>query len=324
MTAPLLLADLGGTYVRLREVCLNGQAVTELHEVGGGVGDGTMQAEMDELNAVVRRSAIAFSDIPGGLHLVIAARGYGVGHDAMGTVKEVSAFVNAARVTLVPDAVAAYVAALWDRPGVVVTVGTGTVALAVDQSRRVRKLDGWGPQLGDVGSGYRVGLDGLISGCRFEDGRRGGSQMLRDAALGEFGRVQELGSTLRPLAQLRNIAHFAEVVVASARKGDICAGQILDKAARELGELTDDAASLVSDAPTVPVVIGGGFIEAVPELAARLGDWFAANSQYEPLIAPGLSTLDGCHRIGLHGVPEVFGSWVEQIDGPAIRESGPP
>ena len=80
----------------------------------------------------------------------------------MGTVKKISAFVNAARVTLVPDGVAAYVAALWDRPGVVVTVGTGTVALVVDQSGRVRKLDGWGPQLGDVGSGYRVGLDGLI------------------------------------------------------------------------------------------------------------------------------------------------------------------
>ena len=135
MMAPLLLADLGGTYVRLREVCLDGDAVTELHEIGGGVGDGTMQAEMDELNAVVRRSAIAFSDIPGQLHLVIAARGYGVGHGAMGTVKEISAFVNAARVTLVPDGVAAYVAALWDRPGVVVTVGTGTVALVVHQVR---------------------------------------------------------------------------------------------------------------------------------------------------------------------------------------------
>ena len=322
MTAPLLLADIGGTYVRLREVCLEGEAVNELHEVGGGVGDGTMQAEMDELNAVVRRSATAFSDVPGQLHLVIAARGYGVGRGAMGTVKEVSAFVNAARVTLVPDGVAAYVAALWDRPGVVVTVGTGTVALVVDQSGRVRKLDGWGPQLGDVGSGYRVGLDGLISACRFEDGRRGGSQMLRDAALGEFGRVQEFGSTLRPLAQLRNIAHFAELVVASARKGDLCAGQILDRAARELGELADDAASLVSDAPTVPVVIGGGFVEAVPELARRLAEWFVANSRYEPVIAPGLSTLDGCHRIGLHGVPEVFGSWVEQLDRSAIRESG--
>ena len=135
--------------------------------------------------------------------------------------------------------------------------------------------------------------------------------------------MQEFGSTLRPLAQLRNIARFAELVVASARKGDLCAGQILDRAARELGELADDAASLVSDAPTVPVVVGGGFVEAVPELAQRLGDWFAANSHYEPVIAPGLSTLDGCHRIGLHGVPDVFGSWVEHSTGPRIGESGP-
>ena len=87
----------GGRTSGSREVCLDGEAVTELHEVGGGVGDGTMQAEMDELNAVVRRSAMAFTGIPGQLHLVIAARGYGVGRGAMGTVKEISAFVNAGR-----------------------------------------------------------------------------------------------------------------------------------------------------------------------------------------------------------------------------------
>jgi len=78
--------------------------------------------------------------------------------------------------------------------------------------------------------------------------------------------------------------------------------------------LATDAASLVSDAPTVPVVIGGGFIEAVPELAKRLRAWFTVNAYYNPVIAPGLSTLDGCHRIGSRGVPGIFASWVEQVN----------
>jgi glucosamine kinase len=315
MKTPLLLADLGGTHVRLRAIGLEGETVVELNEIGGGVGDGTMQAEMDELNAVVRRSGIGFTHIRGQLQVVIAARGYRAGRGAMERVRQIAAIVNAARVTLVPDGVAAYIACLWEGPGVVVTVGTGTVALIVDQSGRVRKVDGWGPQLGDVGSGYRVGLDGLISACRFEDGRKGGSQILHDAAVREFGRVEEFGLTLRPLAQLRDIARFAEPVVASARAGDVYAGRILDNAASELGELATDAASLVSGAATVPVVIGGGFVEAVPELAQRLRDWFAANSDHNPVIAPGLSVLDGCHRIGLLGVPGVFGAWVEQVDG---------
>jgi glucosamine kinase len=287
--------------------------VNELQEVGSGVGDGTIQAEMDELSMVVRRSQEEFANVPSGLHLVIAARGYGVGRSVAGTVEQIAASVNATRVTLVPDGVAAYIGCLWGGPGVVVTVGTGTVALVVDGGGRVRKLDGWGPQLGDAGSGYRVGLDGLISACRWEDGRRGGSQMLYDAAARTLGRVRDFGHTLRPLAQMRSIAQFAEPVVVCARQGDRVAGQILDKAAREVGELATDAAGLVPEEPAVPIVIGGGFVEAVPELADRVRAWFADNWENTPVVAPGLSTLDGCHRIGLDGVPDVFGSWVEEF-----------
>ena len=311
---PLLLADVGGTHVRLREVGLDGESVKELQEVGSGVGDGTIQAEIDELSAVVRRSGVVFKDFPGGLHLVVAARGFGAGRGVPETVKHLAAFVHAARVTIVPDGVAAYIGSLWDAPGVVVTVGTGTIALVVDRVGQVRRLDGSGPLLGDVGSGYRVGLDGLISACRWVDHRRGGSRVLRDAASRKFGKVEDLAVTLRSPEQLRNIARFAELVVQAARRGDIPAGQILDKAARELGELATDAAALVSDEASVPIVIGGGFVAAVPELADRLTKWFAENSQATASISQGLSTLHGCHLIGTRGVPEVFVPWTEELN----------
>jgi N-acetylglucosamine kinase-like BadF-type ATPase len=313
MVDSLLVADVGGTHVRLRHVTRQGQILNELQEIGSGVGDGTIRSLMEELSAVVQRPGVVPTDILGGFHFVIASRGLSAGQDERDDIKQLAAFVKATRVTLVPDGVAAYVGCLGAEPGVVVTTGTGTIAVIVDYDGRARRLDGWGPQLGDVGSGYRVGLEGLKSACRWRDGSRGGSRMLRDEAVQAFGEIEVLAETLRPGSQLRSIARFAERVVAAARLGDVTAGRILDDAARELAELATDAAGLVTGDPTLPVVIGGGFVAAVPELAERLKTWFYENSDRVPVIEPGSTTLDGCQEIGIHGVPSPFATWVEEV-----------
>jgi glucosamine kinase len=313
MATSLLLADVGGTHVRLRHVTPEGEILSELQEIGSGVGDGTIRSLMEELSAVVQRPGVMPADVPRGTRVVITSRGLSAGQDEREAIRQLAAFVKATRVTLVPDGVAAYIGCLGAKPGVVVTVGTGTIAVTVDYAGRARRLDGWGPQLGDVGSGYRVGLEGLKSACRWHDGSRGGSQILRDEALQTFGQIDVLAETLRPASQLRNIARFAERVVAAARSGDVTAGQILDNAARELAELATDAAGLVTSEPGLPVVIGGGFVAAVPELADRLKAWFGENSDRVPLILPGSPTLDGCQEIGIHGVPAPFVTWVEEV-----------
>ena len=249
MATSLLLADVGGTHVRLRQVSPEGEVVNELSEVGSGVGDGTIRSLMEELNEVVQRPGVVPAHVPGGVRVVITSRGLSAGQAERDAIRALAAFVNATRVTLVPDGAAAYIGCLGARPGVVVTVGTGTIAVTVDHDGRARRLDGWGQLLGDVGSGYRVGLEGLRSACRWRDGSRGGSEMLRDDAVRIFGPIETLAEVLRPLGQLRNIARFAERVVAAARLGDVTAGHILDQAARELAELATDAAALVSEDP---------------------------------------------------------------------------
>jgi glucosamine kinase len=313
MANSLLLADVGGTRVRLRHITPEGEILNELAEIGSGVGDGTIRSLMEELRAVVQRPGVVPTDVPGGFHVVITSRGLSAGQDERDAIRQLAAFVKATRVTLVPDGVAAYIGCLGAKPGVVVTVGTGTIAVTVDYDGRARRLDGWGPQLGDVGSGYRVGLEGLKSACRWRDGSRGGSKMLRDEAVQAFGEIEVLAETLRPSSQLRSIARFAERVVAAARGGDVRAGQILDDAARELAELAIDAAALVTNEPSLPVVIGGGFVAAVPELAERVKAWCHENSDVVPLLVPGSPTLDGCREIGTHGVPAPFATWVEEV-----------
>ena len=50
MASSLLLADVGGTHVRLRHVSPEGEVLNELQEIGSGVGDGTIRSLMEELN----------------------------------------------------------------------------------------------------------------------------------------------------------------------------------------------------------------------------------------------------------------------------------
>ena len=97
----------------------------------------------------------------------------------------------AMRVAVTSDAVTAHAGALAGEPGVVIAVGTGTVAIGVGGDGTFTRVDGCGPWLGDDGSGAWIGLAGLRSVLRAEDGR-GPPTSLYAAALACFGAIADL------------------------------------------------------------------------------------------------------------------------------------
>jgi N-acetylglucosamine kinase-like BadF-type ATPase len=150
---PLLLADLGGTHVRLREVGRDGETISQLQETGSGLEDGSVAAALGELSTVLRRSSGRSRDKAEETHFIIASRGFRPGGalqaQTWSALRQIASSVQATRVTLVPDGVASYLACLGHRAGVVITVGTGTVAVIVDRRGVAHKMDGLGPQLGE-------------------------------------------------------------------------------------------------------------------------------------------------------------------------------
>ena len=56
-------------------------------------------------------------------------------------------------------------------PGVVVIAGTGSIAYGVSQRGVAARAGGWGPTLGDEGSGYWIGRRALAAVMRDADGR---------------------------------------------------------------------------------------------------------------------------------------------------------
>ena len=115
------------------------------------------------------------------------------------------ASLPAKRVAVTSDAVTAHAGALNGQPGVVLIVGTGVVALAIDADGALRTADGWGPWLGDEGGGAWIGAAGLRAALRAHDGR-GPSTALLDAARARFGAPETWPAQFTGAAALASFA----------------------------------------------------------------------------------------------------------------------
>jgi N-acetylmuramic acid 6-phosphate etherase len=200
--------------------------------------------------------------------------------------RRLAVMLPAATVAVTTDSVTAHAGALAGAPGTVLAVGTGSVALGVGGDGRRRQVDGWGPWLGDDGSGMWIGRAALRAVLRDRDGRGAGTT-LTDLAEARFGDLALLPRTLHAHgAVARTTAAFVPDVVAAADRGDRVAAGILDEAARLWVELTAAAADAVGE-PAVAVV---GGLAGVPALARRFEEGLPAGLVLRP---PAGTPLDG-------------------------------
>ena len=182
------------------------------------------------------------------------------------------ASLPAKRVAVTSDAVTAHAGALDGEPGVVLVVGTGVVALAIDAHGALRTADGWGPWLGDEGGGAWIGAAGLRAALRAHDGR-GPSTTLLYAARARFGASQTWPAQLTDAAAL---ASFAPDVLAA--EDDAVAVQIVHAAAEAL-------AATARAAGDGPVAMVGG-LAGVDALRTKLD-----------LVPAAGDALDGAMRL---------------------------
>ncbi len=187
----------------------------------------------------------------------------------------------AKRVAVTSDAVIAHAGALDGQPGVVLVVGTGVVAVAIDADGALRTADGWGPRLGDEGGGAWIGAAGLRAALRAHDGR-GPSTTLLDAACARFGPPD---TWPRQLTGAATLASFAPDVLAA--EGDAAARAVVDAAAEALAA----TARAVGDGPVA--LVGG------------LAGFTALREQLD-LVPPAGDALDGALRLGAIHEPHVI------------------
>jgi N-acetylglucosamine kinase-like BadF-type ATPase len=75
------------------------------------------------------------------------------------------------RVGIETDGRIALEGAFKGKSGIIIIAGTGSFALAKDHKGSTHRVGGWGRILGDEGSGYTIGRDGLNAVTKHLDGR---------------------------------------------------------------------------------------------------------------------------------------------------------
>lgn len=149
------------------------------------------------------------------------------------------AVYGAGRVHVTTDARIALAGALDGppgSPGVVIIAGTGSIAFGLGPDGEEARAGGWGPLIGDEGSGYAIARAGLAAVVRYLDGR-GPRTRMSEVLLSAEGTLSGLNFVQRLYRAgggPADVAAYFPVVLDAARAGDDVALQILRDAAGEL------------------------------------------------------------------------------------------
>ena len=151
--------------------------------------------------------------------LVVGSRGIWTGPERVTLARRLAGCAR--RIEVLSDAQIAHLGALGNRAGVLILSGTGSIVIGRDRAGRWARGGGFGPLLGDEGSGFWLGRAWLRATTQGED----------------FGPARRLIQSPDPV---RRIAALAPAVIARARRGEARARGIVRDGQRPLADLAHD------------------------------------------------------------------------------------
>lgn len=179
-------------------------------------------------------------------------------------VDSLSVFFPRGNFTVDNDARIALTGAIGFGGGVVVIAGTGSVAFGRNEKGDEARAGGWGPTIGDEGSGFGIARNGLAAIVRAYDGR-GPATRMTDLLREEHDmRPDDLTRWVyAPTTHADDIARYGKLVIDAANAGDEVARTILDDAGRQLGLCVVAVAKrLAMNGEVFPVAYVGGAFHA--------------------------------------------------------------
>ncbi|AWT51188.1 BadF/BadG/BcrA/BcrD ATPase family protein [Mycolicibacterium smegmatis] len=233
------------------------------------------------------------------------------------------AALPADEVAVTSDAIIAHAGALGARPGVVLSVGTGSVTIGVGADGTFARVGGWGPWLGDEGGGAWIGAAGLRAALRAHDGRGPVTRLLA-MATDRFGDPQQLPTAIETQDNpARASATFAPDVARAADAGDPVAVGILADAATALASAVLTARRRVDADNTLPVAITGGLVHLGEPLLRPLRTALGTAPPLVTLQLPLGDSLQGAHHLA-HDTTTPHEAHVARVRDTSTATSTPP
>jgi N-acetylglucosamine kinase-like BadF-type ATPase len=284
MAKILIGADVGGTKSAVA-VSQNGEIVGRAEGPGAAVRPGRALASASTIVEVVRQALSAAGRLTGDVLVVGAA---GAGRDTeRNELRSALRVENVApHVVVTTDIEIALVAAFQEGPGIVVSAGTGSVAVGRDQTGKRHRIGGYGWQMGDEGSGYAIGRAALGAVSRAVDGRSPptalSARLLRATRSADFDALVRWAAGASPA----EVAALAPHVLQVAAESDPLAQGIADYAARELSQLAICLLPRMDITPPVRVAVTGGLLSTEQPLRRVLLAKLAEEPAFRPTEAP--------------------------------------
>jgi N-acetylglucosamine kinase-like BadF-type ATPase len=198
----------------------------------------------------------------------------------------------------------ALVGAHGERRGILVLAGTGSLACGVGSTGEYVVIGARGYLLGDEGSGYWIGMEGLRAAVRGEDGR-GRPTSLTSVMMGQLGlaNIEELIPWLYHSGEsrIRDVAALAGTVLQEAEQGDVVAQGIVARAVDEL-TLAVRAVNFRLKMEQLPIAFAGGLLTSPNVfsgmLCARLGCETLPLPKYPASIGAAILALQAINERG--------------------------
>jgi N-acetylglucosamine kinase-like BadF-type ATPase len=189
-----------------------------------------------------------------------------------------------ARTVVASDVVTAHAGALGGAPGVLLIAGTGAAALGADVDG-IRLVDGWGPDIGDFGSGSWLGREAARAVQRAAVGL-GPATSLSDAVAASILPAGDVISWIGEGGSIaRRLGSLAPLVLDAAALGDRVAEDIAAEAVRLL-----TASAVAASTGTRDVVLHGGLTDHVWFRAELTSSLHAAG---RTIVSANGDALDG-------------------------------
>ncbi|HEY5054730.1 MAG TPA: BadF/BadG/BcrA/BcrD ATPase family protein [Acidobacteriaceae bacterium] len=197
-------------------------------------------------------------------------------------------------------------AAFAGGPGILVIAGTGSHAIGRTEDGTLVSAGGWGPVLGDEGSGYWIGLEAVRAALRAKDAGDDGAsvELLREIeqafGLHSLGELIALGNQRVVSNEISppDFASLAPIIAAHAATGNTIALDILQRAGEELAGLVTllvgKAGAKPADTPaSIQVAFTGGVLSEISLVRASFVAALSANIRGAKVREPAVDPLAG-------------------------------